>query len=69
MEDQNLTREELLEALAKSQAQVNILQKALLEDSKLAKQSRYEEIIQGLTDLVTRWLPDTTATYVNETYC
>ncbi len=69
MEDHNLTREELLEALAKSQAQVNILQKALLEDSNQASESLYKEIVEGQTDMITRWMPDTTITYVNQAYC
>ncbi len=69
IEDHNLTREELLEALAKSQTQVNILQKALLEDSNQASESLYKEIVEGQTDMITRWMPDTTATYVNQAYC
>jgi PAS domain S-box-containing protein len=69
MEDHNLTREELLEALAKSQSQVNILQKALLEDSSQASVGLYKEIVEGQTDMITRWLPDTRITYVNQAYC
>ncbi|MCD4672559.1 MAG: PAS domain-containing protein [Anaerolineaceae bacterium] len=68
MNDQPLTREELLEALAKSQTQVNILQKALLEGSSQVTESRYQEIVEGQTDMVSRWLPDTTLTYANQAY-
>ena len=39
------------------------------EQAARASEQRYRAIVEGQTDLVCRWLPDTTLTFVNEAYC
>jgi len=58
MEDHNLTREELLEALAKAQAQVEILQRALLKDptQELAdSEERFRTLVNAVPDMLFRF--------------
>ena len=39
------------------------------EDALRASEERYREVLDSQTDLICRYLPDTTLTYVNEAYC
>ena len=48
---------------------------SILEDEKETKQrlleseQRYRTLVETQQDMITRWLPDTTITYVNRAYC
>lgn len=39
------------------------------QEALRASETRYRAIVEGTTDLICRFLPDTTLTYVNESYC
>jgi PAS domain S-box-containing protein len=39
------------------------------EDALRQSEERYKEVLDSQTDLICRYLPDTTLTYVNEAYC
>jgi PAS domain S-box-containing protein len=39
------------------------------EEARRASEQRYREVLDSQTDLICRYLPDTTLTYVNEAYC
>src|SRR5690242_21721959 len=39
------------------------------EDALRASEERYREVLDSQTDLICRYLPDATLTYVNEAYC
>lgn len=40
-----------------------------IENDLRQSEARYHAIVEGHTDLVSRWLPDTTLTFVNQAYC
>jgi PAS domain S-box-containing protein len=42
---------------------------AILIEQKQRVEERYREVVESQTDLVCRYLPDTTLTFVNEAYC
>jgi PAS domain S-box-containing protein len=42
---------------------------AVLIEHKQRVEERYREVVESQTDLVSRYLPDTTLTFVNEAYC
>jgi PAS domain S-box-containing protein len=42
---------------------------AILIEQKQRVEERYREVVERQTDLVCRYLPDTTLTFVNEAYC
>ncbi len=46
-----------------------IEQRKKVEISLEASEERYRELVESQTDLVCRYLPDTTLTFVNEAYC
>ena len=39
------------------------------EESLRESEERYRDVVEAQTDLICRYLPDTTLTFVNETYC
>jgi len=53
---------------------VGVICRDITEEKKLQaalqeSQALYQDLIETQTDLVCRWLPDTTLTYVNQAYC
>src|SRR5262245_26974390 len=42
---------------------------AVLIEQEQQVEERYREVVESQTDLVSRYLPDTTLTFVNEAYC
>jgi PAS domain S-box-containing protein len=42
---------------------------AVVTEQKRRVEERYREVVESQTDLVCRYLPDTTLTFVNEAYC
>lgn len=47
----------------------DITQRKIIENNLRQSEARYQAIVEGHTDLVSRWLPDTTLTFVNQPYC
>lgn len=47
----------------------DITERRQIEDALRAGEIRYRAIVQGTTDLICRFLPDSTLTFVNEAYC
>jgi PAS domain S-box-containing protein len=48
---------------------VTIAEEKRSRDSLRESEERYREVVESQTDLVCRFLPDTTLTFVNEAYC
>ena len=49
--------------------QEQITERRRAQDALRASEIRYRAIVEGTTDLICRFLPDTTLTFVNESYC
>ena len=49
--------------------QFDIAQRQRAQAAQRASEERYRAIVEAQTELVCRWLPDTTLTFVNEAYC
>ncbi|MFN8447130.1 MAG: PAS domain S-box protein [Anaerolineae bacterium] len=47
----------------------DITQRKLAEEALSAQEARYRAIVEMQTELICRWLPDQTLTYVNDAYC
>ena len=47
----------------------NISDRKRAEESLRSSEARYREVVEAQTQLVCRYLPDTTITFVNEAYC
>ncbi len=47
----------------------NISDRHRMEDALRGSEARYREVVEAQTQLVCRYLPDTTITFVNEAYC
>ena len=47
----------------------DISRRKRMEEALRESEERYRAIVEGQTDLVCRYLPDTTLTFVNEAYC
>jgi PAS domain S-box-containing protein len=47
----------------------DITQRKLMEEALIQSEARYRAIVEDQTELVLRWLPDGTLTYVNPAYC
>ena len=47
----------------------DVSQRKQTEEALRASEVRYRAIVESTTDLICRFLPDTTLTYVNEAYC
>jgi PAS domain S-box-containing protein len=47
----------------------DITQRKLAEEALRASEERYRGVVEGQTELVCRYRPDTTLTFVNEAYC
>ena len=47
----------------------DIVERKRLEEALLASEARYRGIVEDQTELICRWLPDKTLTFVNEAYC
>ncbi len=47
----------------------DINQRKTAEENLRARESQYRTLVESQVDLVCRWLPDTTLTFVNATYC
>jgi len=45
------------------------IEKEILQNTLRKNKNRYQQIIQAQTDIILRSLPDTTITFVNETFC
>jgi PAS domain S-box-containing protein len=48
---------------------VDITERREAESALQASEQRYREVVESQTELVCRYLPDTTLTFVNEAYC
>jgi PAS domain S-box-containing protein len=48
---------------------LDITERKLAERALQVSEERYREVVESQTDLVCRYLPDTTLTFVNEAYC
>ncbi len=48
---------------------VDITDRKRAEEALQASEERYREVVESQTELVCRYLPDTTLTFVNEAYC
>jgi PAS domain S-box-containing protein len=55
------------QSVASLQEQIDERKQA--EDALRASEIRFRAIVEGTTDLICRFLPDTTLTFVNESYC
>lgn len=47
----------------------DITERRLAEEALGAQEARYRAIVETQTELICRWLPDETTTYVNDAYC
>lgn len=47
----------------------DITERKLTEEALSAQEARYRAIVETQTELICRWLPDETITFVNEAYC
>ncbi|MEO8392124.1 MAG: PAS domain S-box protein, partial [Chloroflexota bacterium] len=47
----------------------DVTQRKFAEDALAESENRYRAIVEIQTELICRWLPDETVTYVNEAYC
>jgi len=68
--------EKYLEALQNEQVDavvgkqhVMLLRLREMEERLRLSEARYRSIVEGQTELICRWLPDRTLTFVNEAYC
>jgi PAS domain S-box-containing protein len=48
---------------------LDITERKIAERALQVSEERYREVVESQTDLVCRYLPDTTLTFVNEAYC
>ncbi|MBI5805364.1 PAS domain S-box protein [candidate division TA06 bacterium] len=47
----------------------DITERKLAEEKLIQSEERYRALIETQRDMITRWLPDTSLTYVNQAYC
>lgn len=74
MEDKHKTKEQLVQELAEIHHRVAELEAAdterrRVEEALRESEARYRAIVEDQTELICRFLPDGTLTFVNEAYC
>jgi len=74
MEDKHKTKEQLMSDLAEMRQRVTELEAAdterrRVEEALRESEARYRAIVEDQTELICRFLPDGTLTFVNEAYC
>jgi diguanylate cyclase (GGDEF)-like protein/PAS domain S-box-containing protein len=74
MKDKHKTKEQLIQELAELRQRVAELEAAdaerqLAEEALRGSEARYRAIVEDQTELICRFLPDGTLTFVNEAYC
>lgn len=69
--DTHLTIQQLQAKLRAQNVQLEqeIAQRQAIEDALRQSQARYEAIVEDQAEMVSRWLPDGTLTFVNGSYC
>jgi PAS domain S-box-containing protein len=74
MNDNQKDKKQLLQELSALRSRVALLQNIALEYQKAQEalagsEARYRAIVEGQTELICRFLPDGTLTFVNDAYC
>jgi diguanylate cyclase (GGDEF)-like protein/PAS domain S-box-containing protein len=74
MRDKHKTKEQLIQELAELRQRIAQLEAAdaerqLAEEALRESEARYRAIVEDQTELLCRFLPDGTLTFVNEAYC
>ena len=49
--------------------QFDLNARRISEQARLASEERYRVIVEAQSEMISRWLPDTTLTFVNDAYC